>query len=103
MKLLHDGKAVLAIINDNVGDPLLVSPDVVVFESDASAALRDEVARLNLANPAECAGFIAATDADRRAYSLLKSRKAIDAELATLTLSEKAASDVADIIAKKEG
>jgi len=103
MKLLHDGKNVLAIINDNVGDPLLVSPDVAVFESDASAALRDEVARLNLANPAECAGFIAATDADRRAYSLLKSRKAIDAELATLTLSEKAASDVADVIAKKEG
>ena len=94
MKLLHDGKAVLAIINDNIGDPLLVSPDIAVFEGDA-AAMRDEVVRLSLTVPVECAAFIAATDDDRRAYELLKGRKAIDAELASLTLSEKAAGDVA--------
>ena len=94
MKLLHDGKNVLAIINDNPGDPLLVSPDIAVFEGDA-AAMRDEVARLSLTVPVECAAFIAATDDDRRAYELLKGRKMIDAELATLTLSVKVAGDVA--------
>jgi hypothetical protein len=94
MKLLHDGKTVLVVLNDNPGDPLLVSDTVTVFEGDA-AGMRDEIARIPLVVPTDCAAFLAGTDDDRRAYELLKQKAVASAELATLHLSEKAAADVA--------
>ena len=83
MKMIHDGKVVLAVQEGEA-----IYTDLTVFEGEPSAC-RDEKARLGLAAGLPIEQQLAVTDDDRLAYGLLRQKQAINTRLVALKVSQK--------------
>jgi hypothetical protein len=91
MKLLHDGKTVLAMVDGL--DRMWFGDGIEQFDGDASA-VSVEIDKRGLAVSLSCQAALAETDDERRVYELLGQRKAIDDVLATVKVPEAVAADV---------
>jgi hypothetical protein len=91
MKLLHDGKTVLAMVESI--DRMWFGDTTEHFDGDV-AAVRMEIVSRGLSTSLSCQAALAETDDDRRVYELLAQRKNIDAAIEAVKVSEAVAADV---------
>ena len=87
MKLLHDGKTVLAVLDGDA--EVAVWTDLTVF-AGTPAMCRAEIERLGLTVGLAPAQLLAESDDDRLAFELLRQKAAINERLVGLKLSQKA-------------
>ena len=95
MKLLHDGKTVLAVLDGDA--EVAVWTDLTVF-AGTPAMCRAEIERLGLTVGLAPAQLLAESDDDRLAFELLRQKAAINERLVGLKLSQKAVDAAALVV-----